>query len=318
MQNKTPVIVIFAPPASGKTALMRDLFSYSGSSFTLKGKAEVISADSMAVYNELDIGTAKPDVSFCSEIPHHLINMTSYKNQFSVADFVTNADRECNEIWSRGKIPVVAGGTGFYIRAFLMGLPETPESDPKLRNELKERCAREGKEVLYKELCEKDPVSAKKIHPNDEYRILRALEVFYLTGKPRSSFELSVSFRHDFDFCPVVLEPPREILFERIAQRVEMMFEMGLEKEVRDLISSGAKAEDPGMQAIGYREFFMSQDTNEIKKMIIHNSCKYAKKQYTYIRDLPVSTNVSYMGREEDKDKVKQIIADFILSKNVI
>lgn len=318
MQNKTPVIVIFAPTASGKTALMRDLFSYSGSSFILNGKAEVISADSMAVYKELDIGTAKPDVSFCSEIPHHLINMTSYKNQFSVADFVIHADAACRDVSSRGKIPVVAGGTGFYIRAFLMGLPETPESDPKLRNELKERCAREGKDVLYNELREKDPLSAIKIHPNDEYRILRALEVFYLTGKPRSSFELSVSFRHDFDFCPVVLEPPREILFERIAQRVEMMFEMGLEKEVRDLISSGAKAEDPGMQAIGYREFFMSQDINEIKKMIIHNSCKYAKKQYTYIRDLPVSTNVPYMGREEDKDKVKQIIADFILSKNVI
>lgn len=318
MQNKTPVIVIFAPTASGKTALMRDLFSYSGSSFILNGKAEVISADSMAVYKELDIGTAKPDSSFCSEIPHHLINMTSYKNQFSVADFVSHADAACRDISSRGKIPVVAGGTGFYIRAFLMGLPETPESDPKLRNELKDRCAREGKEVLYNELCEKDPVSAGKIHPNDEYRILRALEVFYLTGKPRSSFELSASFRSDFDFCPVILEPPREVLFERIAQRVELMFEMGLEKEVRNLISSGALPEDPGMQAIGYREFFLSQDTEEIKKMIIHNSCKYAKKQYTYIRDLPVITNVSYTGSEEDKDKVKQIIADFILSKNVI
>jgi len=297
---------------------MRDLFSLSGSSFILNGKAEVISADSMAVYKELDIGTAKPDAEFCSEIPHHLINMTSYKNQFSVADFLTAADKSANDIFTREKVPVVAGGTGFYIRAFLSGLPETPESDPELRDNLKKRCNAEGKEVMYRELCEKDPESAQKIHPNDEYRILRALEVFYLTGKPRSSFDVPASFREGYDFCPIILEPPRDILFERIAERVQLMFDMGLEKEVKDLMEKGACAEDPGMQAIGYREFFMSQDSEEIKKMIIHNSCKYAKKQYTYIRDLPGMINIPYTGSEEDKDKVKQVIRDFILSENVL
>lgn len=321
--NKIPVIVIFAPTASGKTALMRDLFSQKGSPFCLtpfilQGKAEVISADSMAVYKELDIGTAKPDSDFCREIPHHLINMTSYKNQFSVADFVNEADKACLDIWNRGKIPVVAGGTGFYIRSFLLGLPETPESNEELRNSLKKRCASEGKEALYKELTEKDPVSAGKIHPNDEYRILRALEVFYLTGKPRSSFDLSTSFRSDFDFCPVMLEPPREILFKRIEERVELMFQMGLEKEVKELIERGAKSEDPGMQAIGYREFFTYSDVEEIKKNIIRNSCKYAKKQYTYIRDLPVSNTIPYTGSEEDKEKVRKLISDFILSKDVL
>lgn len=330
MQNKIsgniPVIVIFAPTASGKTALMRDLFSPVGSPFnltpilssSLKGKAEVISADSMAVYKELNIGTAKPDEEFCREIPHHLINMVSYKNQFSVADFVTNADIACCDIWNRGKIPVVAGGTGFYIRAFLLGLPETPESDPVLRKELKERCAVEGKEIMYQELCEKDPESAKKIHPNDEYRILRALEVYYLTGKPRSSFCLSTEFRKGYDFCPVFLEPPRDLLFERIGQRVEVMFQNGLSSEVSDLKKQGAKIEDPGIQAIGYREFFLSDDQSEIKEMIIHNSCKYAKKQYTYIRDLPKSTTLQYTGIDSDKEKVSKIISDFILRYNVI
>lgn len=302
---------------------MRDLFSLSGSPFNLtpfllQGKAEVISADSMAVYKEMDMGTAKPDEAFCKEIPHHLINMTDWKTQYSVADFITEADKACKDIYSRGKIPVVAGGTGFYIRSFLLGLPETPESDPELRNNLKKRCAEEGKEALYRELCEKDPLSAQKIHPNDEYRILRALEVFYLTGKPRSSYLLSEKYREGYDFCPIILEPPREILFERIAKRVDLMFEQGLENEVRGFMEKGARPEDPGMQAIGYREFFMSRDPEEIKKMIIHNSCKYAKKQYTYIRDLPSCTTISYTGSEEDKDKVKSLISDFILSRNVI
>lgn len=318
-----PVIVIFAPTASGKTALTRDLFSEKGSPFCLtpfilQGRAEVISADSMAVYKDLDIGTAKPDPAFCSEIPHHLINMVDFKTQFSVADFVEKADIACRDIYGRGKIPVVAGGTGFYIRSFLMGLPETPESDPVLRDNLKKRCAVEGKEAMYQELCLKDPGSAAKIHPNDEYRILRALEVFYLTGKPRSSYLLSDSFRKVFLFCPVILEPPRDVLFKRITERVELMFSQGLEKEVRSLMEKGALKEDPGMQAIGYREFFMTQDINEVKKLIIHNSCKYAKKQYTYIRDLPGCTTVPYMGTEEDKEKVRHIISDFILSNNVI
>jgi len=323
MPDKTPVIVIFAPTASGKTALMRELFAQEGSPFILtpfilNGKAEVISADSMAVYKEMDIGTAKPDEAFCKEIPHHLINMVDLKQQFSVADFIFEADKACREIYSRGKIPVVAGGTGFYIRSFLLGLPETPESDPELRNRLKERCRNEGKEAMYKELCEKDPVSGKKIHPNDEYRILRALEVYYLTGKPRSNFLLSDSFREEYDFCPVFLEPPREILFDRIEKRVDQMFEAGLEKEVHTLIEKGAVSEDPGMQAIGYREFFMSSDRDEIRHMIVHNSCKYAKKQYTYLRDLPKCTTIPFTASSEDIEKVKEVISHFILSRNVI
>ena len=316
--NKTHVIIIFAPTASGKTALMRELFASSGSHFILNNRAEVISADSMAVYKELDIGTAKPDTEFCRLIPHHLINMTDYKTQFSVADFINSADFCAQEIWSRGKVPVVAGGTGFYIRSFLLGLPETPESDPVLRNNLKERVKSEGREKLYAELLQKDSESAKKIHPNDEYRILRALEVYYLTGKPRSSFMLSDDFRKEYDFCPVFLEPQRDLLFRRIKERVDEMFESGLEREVKNLIENGARAEDPGMQAIGYREFFLNENPDEIKKMIVHNSCKYAKKQYTYLRDLPECTVIPYTGSKEDIDRVKALISDFILSKNVL
>ena len=292
---------------------MHELFSCSGSHFFLNGKAEVISADSMAVYKKMDIGTAKPDEALCGEIPHHLINLVDFKTQFSVADFVNQADLAVRQIYERGKYPVVGGGTGFYIRSFLLGLPETPESDENVRNELKKRMAREGREALYGELSRVDPVSAEKIHMNDEFRIIRALEVFYTTGKPRSSFVLNTEFRKDFDFCPIILEPPRELLYRRIAERVEIMFSQGLEAEVRSLIEEGARPEDPGMQAIGYREFFMSDDTDEIKRMIIHNSCKYAKKQYTYIKDLKGCKVVPYSGCPEDLEKVKSLISDFIL-----
>jgi tRNA dimethylallyltransferase len=204
-EPKIPVLVIFAPTASGKTALTRELFSPQGSHFILN--AEVISADSQAVYKEMDIGTAKPDDSLCKEIPHHLINLLNPDQQYNVSDFVDAADLACSEIYARGVLPVVCGGTGFYIRNFLYGLAPTPVSDEKLRNELKERIAREGNQTLYDELKNVDPESAAKIHPNDAYRICRALEVYYLSGKTRSSFkaEGGGKLREKYDFLFLVL-----------------------------------------------------------------------------------------------------------------
>jgi len=307
-ESKIPVLVIFAPTASGKTALTRELFSPLGSHFILN--AEIISADSQAVYKEMDIGTAKPDNTLCAEIPHHLINLLNPDQQYNVSDFVDAADEACLEIYSRGKLPVVCGGTGFYIRNFLYGVAPTPISDEKLRNELKERIVREGNEALYSELQKIDPESAAKIHPNDAYRICRALEVFYLTGQKRSSFkpEGEGQLRSRYDFLFLVLEPQRDVLYERIRQRVDMMFEAGLEKEVRVLISKGYTKETPGMKAIGYSEWFESNNIEEIREAIKHHSCKYAKKQYTYIRDIPGSTVIDFSASEEDFEKITAVI----------
>ena len=308
MSTKTKVLVIFAPTASGKTALTRELFSPQGSHFILN--AEVISADSQAVYKEMDIGTAKPDDSLCKEIPHHLINLLNPDQQYNVSDFVDEADEACQQIYSRGRLPVICGGTGFYIRNFLYGLAPTPISDEKTRNKLKERIAREGNEVLYEELKKIDPESAEKIHPNDAYRICRALEVYYLTGQKRSSFkpEGQGQLRSKYDFLFIVLEPQREVLYERIRQRVDMMFDAGLENEVRSLIAKGYTKETPGMKAIGYSEWFESNNIEEIREAIKHHSCKYAKKQYTYIRDIPGSTVIDFSGSEEDFEKITGLI----------
>ena len=309
-ESKIPVLVIFAPTASGKTALTRELFSPQGSHFILK--AEIISADSQAVYKEMDIGTAKPDSELCSEIPHHLINLLNPDQQYNVSDFVDAADLACSEIYARGGLPVVCGGTGFYIRNFLYGLAPTPVSDEKLRNELKERIIREGNQTLYDELKNIDPESAAKIHPNDAYRICRALEVYYLSGKTRSSFkaEGGGKLRDKYDFLFLVLEPEREVLYQRIRLRVDDMFEAGLEQEVKALLAKGYTKDTPGMKAIGYSEWFESNDVEEIKEAIKHHSCKYAKKQYTYIRDIPGSTVIDFSASPEDFQKITAIIKE--------
>lgn len=309
---KIPAIVIFAPTASGKTALTRELFSQKGSHFILN--AEVVSADSQAVYEGMDIGTAKPDNNFCAEIPHHLINILTPDQQFNVSDFVDAADNACCKIYSRGKIPVVCGGTGFYIRNFLYGVPPTPVSDSKIRTELQERIKKEGNEALYEELKKIDPESAKSIHVNDAYRICRALEVYYISGKTRTSFQIEQKFREQYNFLFIVLQPPRETLYEKIRQRVDIMFEQGLESEVQNLLKKGYTKDSPGLKAIGYSEFFESEDLEQIKESIKHHSCKYAKKQYTYIRDIPGSILIDFSGNEESIKNVQQIISKWLSS----
>lgn len=304
-----PVVVLFAPTATGKTALALNIFGRSSRSF-FKDKAELISADSMQVYKHLDIGTAKPSSLEMSELKHYLVNILEPSEQFTVADFVSLADKLCKEIYLQKKIPLIAGGTGFYIRNFILGLPKTPISDEKIRNELKNRLKTEGKEVLYSELMRVDSESAKKININDEYRICRALEVFYTTGKPRSSFKMNVEARKEYNFCIIILERERKELYERINARVDKMFSDGLEKEVRLLYENGFTKEMPGMQAIGYREWFLPNGTlrNDIEKVreeIKHNSRKYAKKQYTFMKDIP---NAITINVKDEKQAEKEII----------
>lgn len=317
-RTKIPVVVIFAPTASGKTALMKEFFSCKGSHFILN--AEVINADSCQVYKDMDIGTAKAEKELTDLVPHHLIDLCLPSEQFNVSDFVDMADKKCEEIYGRGNLPVVCGGTGFYIRNFLFGVSKTPESDPQLREQLKARAKNEGSEILYEELKKIDPQSAEKIHPNDAYRICRALEVYYISGKTRTSFQIKNSLRDRYEFLFLILQPPREKLYERIRQRVDVMIEAGLENEVNSLVQKGCTAETPGMKAIGYSEWFESdyfngnKDIAEIVENIKHHSCKYAKKQYTYIRDIHEGIVIDYNGTEEDIKKVGNLIADFAKS----
>lgn len=313
--SKIPVIVIFAPTASGKTALTGDLFSPVGSHFILN--AEIISADSQAVYKGMDIGTAKASPEFCKLIPHHLIDLVEPDTQFNVSDFVDLADAACEDIFSRGKIPVVCGGTGFYIRNFLYGQPSTPESSQLIRDKIQEKLKKNGKEALYAELELLDKESALKIHINDEYRICRALEIFYTTGKKRSDYYLENKLREKYNFLFLILEPDKDILYKRIRDRVDIMFEEGLEKEVKTLLQKGYNQNSPGLKAIGYSEFFKSDNLEEIKENIKKHSCKYAKKQYTYIRDIKQGIRLSYKADEQDIERISSLIRVFLNNLNL-
>lgn len=316
MPQKIPVIVIFAPTASGKTALAVNLFGKSSLS-VFKGKAEIVSADSMQIYKKLDIGTAKPTEHERAELPHHLIDIRNFDEPYSVSDFVNDADKCCKEIYSRDKIPIVMGGTGFYIRNFILGLPQVPQSNEKIRTQLKERLLREGTDSLYDELLKIDGESASKINKNDSYRIIRALEIFYSTGQPRSSFMMNAGLRDKYDFCIIILKRERNELYARIDMRVEQMFKDGLENEVRSIIALGASAQTPSMKSIGYREWFSDSDNyseslTSIKDAIKRDSRRYAKKQFTFMRGIPDAKIISVSQGENFESGVEKIISDFL------
>lgn len=307
--GEIPVLVIFAPTATGKTATVGHLFSDNVPSF-FSGKAEIINADSMQVYKGLDIGTAKASSDFLSHLPHHLIDVCSPKEQFGSGDFVRLADLACKDIFSRGKIPVICGGTAFYIKNFIYGLPITPTADDETRSLLQEKMEKLGAATLYEELKSVDKISASRIHINDEYRILRALEVFYASGKPLSSFELPSKARNGYKFLTIWLYREREELYSRINMRVLEMFDSGLAMEMRNLLMQGITQNDPGLQAIGYREFFTSGENpyqmlveheinsdffnsdrylvwlSEVKRQVQKNTRHYAKRQITFFAPL--------------------------------
>ncbi|MDR1617550.1 MAG: tRNA (adenosine(37)-N6)-dimethylallyltransferase MiaA [Treponema sp.] len=308
-----PVLALFGPTASGKSEILTRLFADGRCTVPV----EIVSADSMQVYRGMDIGTAKPDRAERERLPHHLIDIRNPDEQFNAGDFVRLASEACAGIYRRGKLPVVSGGTGFYLKNFIQGLPAAPPSDPGIREALKNELRERGAAALRGELEAADPVSAGRIHPNDHYRLIRALEVFRLTGRPLSSFALpggaaggEIS-RNPFRFLLVALERDREDLYRRIDARCRTMFRRGLPDEVRGLREAGYGPDDPGMKAIGYREFFtaegaVSADTAGVEALVARNSRRYAKRQICYFAPLPGVKRI-YCGPGGDPGPVRRI-----------
>ena len=308
-----PAAVIFGATACGKTALAAHLFT----SHTRPINAEIISADSVQVYRGMPIGSAQPPQELLDALPHHLIGICAPSEEFSVADFVRNADELCKDIFSRGKLPVILGGTGFYIKHFMYGMPVTPQADPLIRAQLQEKMQRVGAAAMHAELAAFDPVSAAKIHIRDEYRILRAHEVYCSSGQPLSSFELPYRYREGFRFCPVFLDRSRSELYRRIEDRVDEMFAQGLQQEVRQLVAQGCTAAYPAMKAIGYREFFeLSPDAPEaapldaVNALIKRNSKRYAKRQQTFFQSFPNVHRID-MSDDASEQQVAKILHKF-------
>jgi tRNA dimethylallyltransferase len=280
---KPKIVVVCGPTASGKTKLGIELAKRLG--------GEVVSADSMQVYRKMDVGTAKPTLEEREGIPHYMMDVADPWENYSVARYVKEATACTDQILERGKLPIVVGGTGLYIDSLLRGL-DFASFDPEgsIRTELREEAKAQGSGTLWTRLSEVDPEAAKRLHPNDEKRIIRALEVFYETGKTISEHNREskkIPPRYESALIGLSYEN-RDVLKRRIDLRVDDMIKRGLEEEVRNLLEEGIPRTCTAMQAIGYKEFATCLEeglpipaaVEEIKL----RSRQYAKRQLTWFR----------------------------------
>lgn len=244
----------------------------------------------MQVYRHMDVGTAKPSPESRARLPHHLVDVADPTEQFNAGRFVKAAEALARQILDRGRVPVIAGGTAFYITSFLYGLPESPPADVATRQRLRAREAEEGIGALYRTLESRDPAGAARIQPNDPYRIIRALEVLESTGRSLFSYRWPRTPRAEFQFLIIGLEREREELYRRIDARVNAMFAQGFVEEVKALLAMGFGPVDPGMRGIGYRELLAMragcQTFAQVRELIARNSRRYAKRQLTFFRSI--------------------------------
>jgi tRNA dimethylallyltransferase len=277
---KPKILVICGPTASGKSELALKLARM------LDG--EIVNADSMQVYRGMDIGTAKPTPEQRAEIPHNLIDVADPDQPFSAADFADAAGEAIRDISSRGKRTIVAGGTGLYIRSLLKGLVDSPgDSTGAIRKELMAEARERGSQAMLDELSRVDPELAKQIHPNNLVRIIRALEVFRLTGIPLSRYQQEHAFsREHYQSLQLAIPVDRPVLYSRIDARVERMLAEGLLDEVRHLLASGYTPEMKALRSIGYKETIAhlggAYDLEEAVRLIKRNTRHYAKRQLTW------------------------------------
>lgn len=285
---KKRVIVLAGPTACGKSALAMSFGELYG--------GEIISADSMQVYRGMDIGAAKPTKEERLRVPHHLIDIRDITDSFNVVDFYYEARHCCQLVNTREGIPLIVGGSGFYLHSLLYGPPSGPPSVPELRKALEEECERLGSEALYERLKQLDAQYANSITKNDKQKIVRALEIVTLTGKKVS--KLSWKGRRkpqNYDFRCWFLYRPRENLYQRIEKRCDQMILDGFLDEVKALDKLGIRTNTSAAQAIGYRqalEFLDSKQTKEDYHHFVESfkqaSRNYAKRQFTWFRKEPL------------------------------
>lgn len=274
------VLIVAGPTAAGKTILGAALAEALG--------GEVISADAFAVYRGMDVGTAKPDPELRRRVPHHLLDVADPRQRYSAGQFIRDAEVVLADCWARGKQPVVVGGTLFYVRALLYGLFPEPPKDEGLRRQL-EAAWEEDPEALRQQLWQLDPVSAARINPADKQRILRALEVCLVSGRPLSQLWAENPLGGPrFSFVYLALQPPRAALHARIVQRVEDMWRRGLLAETRGLLASGVPMNAHAFKAIGYREALRvvlgEWSEEEAKAKTVAATRQLAKRQLTWLR----------------------------------
>lgn len=287
--------VLAGPTASGKSAV--------GLLLAERLDAEILSLDSMAVYRGMDVGTAKPSETDRARVPHHLIDLVDPADNFSVADYLEAAEAACRDIAARGKTPLFVGGTGLYLRSLLRGVFEGPSADPEVRTRLEAEAERVGPEALHRRLRAVDPATAARLHPNDVRRVVRALEVAELTGRPLSKqHEQPMLPKDDRPQQIVWLSGPRDWLNARIDRRVDAMMAGGLLDEARRLLARPGGLGKTARQALGYRELIHHLDggtsLTDAVDLIKLRTRQFAKRQRTWFRNLEECRPLEITGGE--------------------
>ena len=277
---KETVIVIGGPTASGKTALSIELAK------TING--EIISADSMQIYKEMNIGTAKPDEEEKQNIPHYMMDILNPNERYSVADYKKDAKKAIKEILKKGKTPIIIGGTGLYIDSIIYEIEFAQiETDLAYRKELEEIVENEGLHTLYEKAKQIDPKAMEKISQNDQKRILRVLEIYHQTGKTKTELDIESKKVPEYNYKMFAINMDRDVLYERINKRVDLMIEKGLIEEVKNIYEKYNEF-PTSMQALGYKEVIEYLEGKVTKEEMIDKikmeSRRYAKRQLTWFR----------------------------------
>ena len=301
--TKPKVVVICGPTASGKTSLSIELAK--------KINGEIVSCDSMQIYKEMNIGTAKPTLEEMQGIKHYMIDIISPDERYSVADYKKQAKQAIREILEKGKVPIVVGGTGLYVDSLIYEIEyQDIEFDKEYREKLEERAKQEGLEKLYKEAEKIDPEAIKKISKNDQKRILRILEIYNATGKNKTQQEIeSRKNEVEFDYKVYAISWDRQKLYDRINQRVDMMINQGLIEEVKEICSKYNKF-PTAMQGLGYKEVVEYLEKKCTKEEMIEKikmeTRRYAKRQLTWFRKNKQTIWID--GQEKIQNNIKIIL----------
>ena len=298
------LLCLLGPTAVGKTEIAIQLAQ--------RLNAEIVSVDSRQIYRQMDIGTAKPTAEEQQAAPHHLINCVDISQPFSVANYQSLADAAIADIQNRGKQVLLVGGAGLYFRAIVDGLFEGPGADPALRERLEQEAAQHGVEVLHNRLRACDPESAERIHPNNVVRVIRALEVYELTGIPMSEHQQQWHpEKQRYPFIAFCLTMPRALLYQRIEQRVDIMLANGLIAEVESLLAAGYARGTVALRSFGYKELIAYLDGNctylEAVEQLKQNTRRFAKRQLTWFRK---DDRIEWIDRNSTPDIVKHLLEE--------
>jgi tRNA dimethylallyltransferase len=301
---KDKIVIVCGPTGAGKTGFAIDLARRRG--------GEIIGADSMQIYRSMDIGTAKPTPAEQASAAHHMIDIVDPDEAFDAAAYAQMATACIRTVRERGRIAFVVGGTGFYIKSLMYGLFDAGPSDPKIREQLNRQAEQEGNSALHRQLAAIDPGAADRIHVNDTYRIVRALEVHALTGEPLSVYRQRHGVRDaNFDALEIGLSWPREMLYDRINRRVDMMMDQGFVDEVRRLLQRGYHRDLKSMQSLGYRHLAaVVEDGAPMEDAVAtlkRDHRRYAKRQLTWFR----RQSRTHWLTPDQTDAAENLIQDF-------